>query len=113
GGRFGRPGIPGTPPGIFSASFAISSALGAPPPKPIMLARPASGPRLPLPIIFIRSLMERCILRSLLISSTLVPDPAALRFLRLALSMSGLRRSFAVIDWMIDRKTVVLGKGGG
>ena len=42
---------PGSPPGIFSASLAISSALGMPPPtaKPSMLARPAIGPRLACP----------------------------------------------------------------
>ena len=34
-------------------------------------------------------------------SSTLVPEPAAMRFLRLALRRSGLRRSFGVIELMI------------
>ena len=56
---------------------------GMPPPKPIMLPRPAHRRRaLPPPIIFIMSAIWRCILRSLLTSSTLVPEPAAMRFLR-------------------------------
>ena len=103
----GRPGIPGNPggsppPGIFSASFAISSGDGMPPPIPIMRARPAIGPRaLPPPIAFIMSAMVRCILRSLLTSSTLEPAPAAMRFLRLALRMSGCLRSPGVIESMI------------
>ena len=63
--------------------------------KPHRLAMPASGPRLPPPIAFITSAMFRCILRSWLMSSTLVPEPAAMRFLRLALRMSGCRRSCA------------------
>ena len=52
-------------------------------------------------IAFIMSAMVRCILSIRLMSSTLVPEPAAMRFLRLALRTSGLRRSFGVIDWMI------------
>ena len=40
-------------------------------------------------------------LSSLLTSCTVVPDPAAMRFLRLALIMSGVLRSFLVIDEMI------------
>jgi len=72
--------------------------VGTPPPKPIACAMPASGPRLPWPIAFITSAMFRCILRSLLTSSTLTPAPAAMRFLRLALRMSGWRRSCRVIE---------------
>ena len=52
-------------------------------------------------MIFIMSAMLRCILRSLLTSSTLVPAPAAMRFLRLAFSMSGCLRSPGVIESMI------------
>ena len=72
-----------------------------PPPKPIIWPRPASGPRLPPPIAFIMSAMPRCIFNSLLIASGVVPEPAAMRFLRLALRMSGLRRSCGVIESMI------------
>ena len=73
-----------------------------PPPIPIMRARPAIGPRaLPPPIAFIMSAMLRCIFRSLLTSSTLEPAPAAMRFLRLALRMSGCLRSPGVIESMI------------
>ena len=63
--------------------------------------RLANGPRLPLPIIFIMSDMPRCIFSSLLIASGVVPEPEAMRFLRLALRMSGLRRSCGVIESMI------------
>ena len=103
GGKPGAPGIPGgRPPGIFSASFAISSGLGMPPPpKPSMLASPAIGPRLAPPMAFITSDIVRCILRSLLMSSGLVPEPAAMRRLRLALSTSGFLRSCGVIESMI------------
>ena len=66
-----------------------------PPPKPIACAMPASGPRLPEPMAFIMSAMFRCIFRSLLTSSTFWPAPAAMRFLRLALRMSGFLRSCA------------------
>ena len=66
-----------------------------------MLARPAIGPRLPEPIAFITSAMVRCILSMRLTSSTLVPEPAAMRFLRLALSRSGFLRSCGVIESMI------------
>ena len=93
GTKAGRaPGNPGgRPPGIFSASFAICSGLGMPPPpSPSMLARPAIGPRLAPPIAFITSAMVRCIFRSLLMSSGLVPEPAAMRRLRLALSTIGI-----------------------
>ena len=38
---------------------------------------------------------------SLLTSCTEVPEPAAIRFLRLAFSISGARRSFIVIEPMI------------
>ena len=69
-----------------------------PPPKPIACAMPASGPRLPEPMAFIMSAMFRCILSSLLTCSTLWPAPAAMRFLRLALSRSGLLRSSRVIE---------------
>ncbi len=50
---------------------------------------------LPPPIAFIMSAMPRCILRSLLISLASVPEPAAMRFLRECLRMSGLARSAA------------------
>ena len=40
-------------------------------------------------------------LSSLLISTTLVPAPAAMRFLRLEFRMAGLSRSPGVMDWMI------------
>ena len=96
-------GMPGgnCPPGMFFAISANCSGDGMPPPIPMAFARPASGPRLAPPIIFIMSAMPRCIFRSLLIASGVVPEPAAIRFLRLALSMSGLRRSFGVIELMM------------
>ena len=68
---------------------------------PSALARPAIGPRLPEPMAFIMSAMPRCIFSKLLMCSGVVPEPAAMRFLRLALRMSGLRRSFGVIESMI------------
>src|SRR4029077_6233821 len=105
GGRPGAPGAPpgspGNPPGILSASFCISCALGMPAPSPSMLASPAIGPRLPEPIAFITSAILRCILSMRLTSSTRVPEPAAMRFLRLALSTSGFLRSCGVIESMI------------
>ena len=56
---------------------------------PSMRARPAIGPfALPPLMIFIMSAMLRCILRSLLTSSAVVPEPAAIRRFRLALRMS-------------------------
>ena len=55
------------------------------------------------PMVFIMSAIWRCIFRSLLISSTLVPEPEAMRRLRLASSTFGLRRSFGVIDEMMAR----------
>ena len=91
--------MPPVPPGIFSASAFICSGDGMPPPpKPIACAMPAIGPRLPWPIAFIMSAMFRCIFSSLLTSSTLRPLPAAMRFLRLALRMSGFLRSCLVIE---------------
>ena len=81
------------PPGIFFAISASCSGDGIPEPKPIAFASPASGPRFAPPIIFIMSAMPRCIFSSLLIASGVVPEPAAIRFLRLAFRMSGLRRS--------------------
>src|SRR6478672_2563340 len=96
------PPAPGKPPGIFLANSAICSGEGAaPPPKPIIWPRPASGLRLPEPMAFIMSAMPRCIFKSLLIASGVVPEPAAMRFLRLALRISGLRRSRGVIESMI------------
>src|SRR6185437_11925157 len=56
-------------------------------------AMPASGPRLPEPMAFIKSAMFRCILSSLLTCSTFCPAPAAMRFLRLAFRTSGCLRS--------------------
>ena len=53
------------------------------------------------PSLFIRFIivvMSSNCFSSLLTSCTEVPDPAAMRFLRLALMMSGTRRSFTVID---------------
>ena len=75
-------------------SSAAGSICGMPPPMPIM---PPSLPNmpLPLPMAFIMSAIWRCIFRSLLISSTRVPEPAATRFLRLALRTSGFLRSAA------------------
>ncbi len=100
GKSFGSAGMPlgAAPPGIFSASAFICSGDGMPPPKPIACAMPAIGPRLPEPIAFIMSAMFRCIFKSLLSSSTLLPAPAAMRFLRLALRISGLLRSWRVIE---------------
>ena len=72
-----------------------------PPPNPIACAMPASGPRLPELMAFIMSAMFRCILSSLLTCSTFWPAPAAMRFLRLALRISGWRRSSRVIESMI------------
>ena len=69
-----------------------------PPPKPIACAMPAIGPRLPEPMAFIMSAMFRCIFSSLLTSWTSRPAPAAMRFLRLALRMSGFLRSCRVIE---------------
>ncbi len=83
----GRPGMPpGMPPGIFLAILAICFRRrhAADPPMPSIWPSPAIGPRLPLPMAFIMSAMVRCIFNSLLISSGLVPEPAAMRFLRLA-----------------------------
>ena len=54
-----------------------------------------------LRIFFIMVDMSSNCLSSLLISCTVVPDPAAMRFLRLALMMSGVRRSFMVMDEII------------
>ena len=64
------------------------------PGMPIMPPMRANMP-LPRPICFIMSAIWRCILRSLLTSSTRVPEPAAMRFLRLALRTSGFFRSAA------------------
>ena len=51
--------MPGIPPGICSASFAISSGDGMPEPSPSACASPAIGPRaLPPPITFIMSAMD-------------------------------------------------------
>ena len=54
-----------------------------------------------LPIAFIMSAIWRCILSSLLTSSGRVPEPEAMRRLRLPSSSFGLRRSRGVIDWMM------------
>ena len=88
----GIPGIPcGMPPGIFSASFChlFGRRHAAAEAHHLREAGHRAAP-LPPPIAFIMSAMPRCILSSLLMSSALVPEPAAMRFLRLALSMSGL-----------------------
>ena len=77
------------PAGIFLASSAICSGDGMAEPKPIARAEAGERPRLPLPIIFIMSDMPRCIFNSLLIASGVVPEPAAMRFLRLALRCRG------------------------
>ena len=50
---------------------------------------------------FITSAMVRCILSMRLMSSTLVPEPAAMRFLREALRTSGFLRSLGVMESMI------------
>src|SRR5690606_33739180 len=42
-----------------------------------------------------------CCLINLLTSATSIPQPAAIRFLRLGFIKSGLRRSLMVIDWII------------
>jgi hypothetical protein len=59
---------------------------------------PASDPRPPLLTFFIMSAIWRCCFISLLTSSTLVPEPLAMRMRRLALSRSGLARSALVIE---------------
>ena len=46
---------------------------------------------------FIILTMSACCLSSLLTSCTATPDPAAMRYLREAWMMSGLRRSFGVM----------------
>src|SRR6185295_9306471 len=51
--------------------------------------------------LFIIFSISACCFRSLLISGTPAPEPAAIRRLREAWMMSGLRRSFGVIDRMI------------
>ena len=68
------------------------------------------------PIVFITSAMVPVHLEQRLMSSTLVPEPAAMRFLRLALRTSGLRRSFGVIESMIAiwrLSTLLVEIGGG
>ena len=66
-----------------------------PPMPPSIPARPFMPP---LPNFFIMSAICRCILRILFTSCTLVPEPAATRFLRLAFSSFGFSRSPIVID---------------
>jgi hypothetical protein len=92
GGFFGSEGMPPRDSaGIFSASSSSASADGIPPPPNICLPMPHRAALLARPMAFIMSAMFRCILSSLLTSSTLRPAPAAMRFLRLALRRSGLR----------------------
>ena len=57
--------------------------------SPSCCARPAIGPRFAPLIAFIMSAMPRCILSSRLMSSGLVPEPSAMRRLRLAFSTRG------------------------
>ena len=78
----------------FGSSFASSACIdwssasdGPPPMRPRNLF---SMPPL-RPIVFIMSAIWRCILRSLLMSSTLVPEPAAMRLLALGIEQFGLR----------------------
>ena len=69
----------------------------------------AIGPRLPAPPMdFIMSAVVRCCLSRRLTSSTFAPEPAAMRFLREALRISGLRRSSGVIDRMIARCRLIM-----
>src|SRR5690606_27399184 len=109
----GRPGNPfGSPPGgsFPSAppsapddsaccnafgSAASGGRSGIPPPPPNSLER---RPPFWRPIAFIMSAIWRCILRRRLISCTSVPDPLAMRFLRLALRSFGFSRSLFVMD---------------
>src|SRR5690554_2405367 len=123
----GRPGIPppaapGRPlsPAACACFCKASSCLGSifdrsgmppippmPPPSPILEASPPMAarimpPPLPLPpMAFIMSAIWRCIFKSLLICAASVPEPLAMRTLRLCLRMSGLTRSAFVIDWMM------------
>ena len=57
--------------------------------------------RRPCETFFIMSAIWRCCFISLLISATSTPEPAAMRLRRLALSRSGLARSFLVIELMM------------
>ena len=56
-----------------------------------------------LPIIFIMSAIWRCIFKSRLTSSGLVPEPAAMRRFLLPSRILGARRSFGVIEEMMAR----------
>src|SRR5208282_2262238 len=113
GGATGMPGAPGGRPGgrpppicFCMASICSGVGIGMPPPRPIIWPSLPIMPRLPPaapPIIFIMSAICRCCFRSRLTCSTLTPAPAAMRFLREAFKMSGLRRSCGVIDEMIAR----------
>src|SRR3990167_6130405 len=102
-------GMPGKPPPMPMPSFmplaAASMASGdllarsGAPPLPIICLM-ACFIMPPLPIFFIMSAICLCCFRSLFSSDTSSPAPAAMRFLRLAASRSGLARSFLVIELM-------------
>ena len=104
----GRPGRPGRPPWQPAAQPASRRAAAreagrrrsaAPgrlrPAAQAADRRRTSEPRMPrfLPMDFIMSAIWRCIFTSLLMSCTDVPEPAATRFLREALSSFGFLRS--------------------
>ena len=75
------------------------------------------GPRFaPWPIIFIMSAIWRCIFRSRLTSSTLVPEPAAMRFLREAfeeIGVAALLRRHRRDDGALALEELVVDVGGG
>src|SRR3984885_3614198 len=105
GGPDGAPGSPAPPSCFCIASICSGDGIGMPPPSPIIWPSLPIMPRLapPPPMAFIMSAIWRCCLRSRLTYSTVTPEPAAMRFLREALRMSGLRRSCGVIDEMMAR----------
>ncbi len=84
------------------AASSSADGCGPMPPagKPII---DAILPIMPLlrPIIFMTSAICMCILRTRLMSAGVVPEPAAMRRLRLPSRIFGLRRSFGVIEEMI------------
>src|SRR5580700_2824545 len=103
GGPEGAPGRPAPPSCFCIASICSGDGIGMPPPRPIIWPSLPIMPRLapPPPMAFIMSAIWRCCFRSRLTYSTVTPEPAAMRFLREALRMSGLRRSCGVIDEMM------------
>src|SRR6516165_7183969 len=99
GGASGRPFAKSgnLPPNCFCRAASSSGegwgilAMGLPP-SPNMEAILPIAPFLAPPSDFIRSAIWRCCFNSLLTSSTFMPEPAAMRFLREAFKRSGLRR---------------------